>query len=142
MTVARILNEKGYDVVTAPPETSLTEAVATLAEKRIGAVVVVEGEAIRGILSERDVVRAIARHGIEALHLPVSQCMTSNVQTCEPSESINSVMQTMTSGRFRHLPVLADGKLAGIVSIGDVVKLRLEEVEREADQIREYIATA
>jgi CBS domain-containing protein len=142
MTVARILNEKGHDVVTAAPEVSLTEAVATLAEKRIGAVVVVEGAAIRGILSERDVVRAVARHGIEALRLPVGQCMTRDVQTCEPSDSINTVMQTMTSGRFRHLPVLADGKLAGIVSIGDVVKLRLEEVEREADQIREYIATA
>jgi CBS domain-containing protein len=142
MTVARILNEKGRDVVTVAPGASLTEVVALLAEKRIGAAVVTEGEEIRGILSERDVVRAIAKLGAEALRRPASDCMTRIVRTCEPDAPINAVMETMTVGRFRHLPVVAEGKLAGIISIGDVVKLRLEDVQREADQIREYIATA
>jgi CBS domain-containing protein len=142
MTVARIINEKGRDVVTVAPEKSLAEVAAVLSQKGIGAVVVVEGGAIRGIISERDIVRALARHGAEALRKLAVECMTARVITCRPEETIHDVMQKMTSGRFRHLPVVEDGKLTGIVSIGDVVKRRIEEVEREAEQIREYIATA
>ncbi len=142
MTVARIINDKGRDVVTASPETSLAALAATLSEKRIGAIVIVEKGAIRGIISERDLVRAVAKHGGAALVMHASEWMTARVMTCEPRDTINEVMQKMTSGRFRHLPVVENGKLTGIVSIGDVVKRRIEDVEREADQIREYIATA
>jgi len=142
MTVARIINDKGRNVVTALPDTSIAALATTLSEKRIGAVVIVEKGAIRGIISERDVVRAIAKKGAGALATLVSEWMTERVKTCDPSDTINDVMQKMTSGRFRHLPVVEDGKLAGIISIGDVVKRRIEDVEREADQIREYIATA
>ncbi len=142
MTVGRIINEKGRDVVTVAPELSLAEIVAILSEKRIGAVLVVEAEAIRGIISERDIVHALAKHGAEALRKLAADCMTPRVITCRPDETIHDVMQTMTSGRFRHLPVVEHGRLVGIISIGDVVKRRIEEVEREAEQIREYIATA
>jgi CBS domain-containing protein len=142
MTVARIINEKGRDVVTAAPNASLAAIAATLADRKIGAVVIVDEGAIRGIISERDIVRAVARHGGDGLAKPAREWMTEKVVTCKAEDTINEVMQKMTSGRFRHLPVLEDGKLAGIVSIGDVVKRRIEDVEREADQIREYIATA
>ncbi len=142
MTVARIINEKGRDVVTVSSKTSLADIAATLSEKRIGAVVVVEGDAIRGIVSERDLVRAVAKHGGDGLAMPAADWMTAKVVTCRPEDTIHDVMQKMTAGRFRHLPVVEHGKLAGIISIGDVVKRRIEEVEREADQIRQYIATA
>ena len=142
MTVARIINEKGRGVVTAAAGASLAEIAALLSEKRIGAVVVVAEDGIRGIISERDIVRAVAKFGNEALSKLASDWMTARVVMCRPEDTIHDVMQKMTSGRFRHLPVVVDGKLAGIVSIGDVVKHRIEEVEREAEQIREYIATA
>ncbi len=142
MTVARIINEKGRDVVTAGPNASLAAIAATLADKKIGAVVIIDEGTIRGIVSERDIVRAVAKHGGDGLAKPARAWMTEKVVTCKPEDTINEVMQEMTSGRFRHLPVLEDGRLAGIVSIGDVVKRRIEDVEREADQIREYIATA
>jgi CBS domain-containing protein len=142
MTVARIIEEKGRTVVTAAVGASLAEIAATLSSKRIGAVVLVEGGDIRGIVSERDVVRAVAKHGGDGLAMKAGEWMTAKVVTCKPDDTINDVMETMTTGRFRHLPVLEDGKLAGIVSIGDVVKRRIEDVQREADQIREYIATA
>jgi CBS domain-containing protein len=142
MTVAHILNDKGRDVVTAGPDTSLADVARILSERRIGAVVIVEGEAIRGILSERDIVLALAKHGAEALRKPASECMTERVVSCRPEDTILDVMQKMTSGRFRHLPVVERGRLTGIVSIGDVVKRRIAEVEQEAEQIREYIATA
>ena len=142
MTVARIINEKGRDVVTTGPEASLAEIAAVLSEKRIGAVLVVENDELRGIVSERDIVRALARHGSEALRKLAAECMTPRVVTCRPEDTINDVMHEMTSGRFRHLPVIEDGRIAGIVSIGDVVKRRIEDVEREAEAIRTYIATA
>lgn len=142
MTVQRIIAEKGRDVVTVAPDASLASIAATLSEKRIGAVVVMERESIRGIVSERDIVRAVAKHGGEALTMLATEWMTARVVTCRKADSINDVMQKMTSGRIRHLPVVENGKLAGIVSIGDVVKRRIEDVEREAEQIREYIATA
>jgi CBS domain-containing protein len=142
MTVARIINEKGREVVTTTPDSSLAEVATLLSEKRIGAVLVLDGDAIRGILSERDIVRGLARHGAEVLRKRAADCMTEKVMTCRPQDTIHDVMQKMTAGRFRHLPVVEDGKLLGIVSIGDVVKRRIEEVEREADEIRDYIATA
>ena len=142
MTVARIINDKGRDVVTVSAGTSLADIAATLSAKRIGAVVVMEKESIHGIISERDIVRALAKHGGDALQMSAEDWMTSKVVTCGPEDTVNDVMQMMTRGRFRHLPVVKHGRLAGIVSIGDVVKRRIEDVEREAEQIREYIATA
>ncbi len=142
MTVKRIISEKGTDVVTVAPDASLESIAGTLAQHKIGAVVVTDGKTIRGIISERDIVRALASHGGAALGKAANEWMTQQVVTCELAESINDVMQKMTSGRFRHLPVVEDGKLAGIISIGDVVKRRIEDVVREAEQIREYITTA
>lgn len=143
MTVKSILDQKGHDVVTLGPDATLAEAAGLLAEKRIGAVVVTDAAgAIRGILSERDIVRVIGQSGAAALAMQVSGVMTAKVTTCRETHTVNHVMEVMTRGRFRHLPVERNGRLDGIVSIGDVVKRRIETVEREADQIREYIATA
>jgi CBS domain-containing protein len=142
MNVQRILNEKGRDVVTCRAGATMSEIVDTLTSHRIGAVVITDGDRIKGIVSERDVVVALATHGSSALDQPAESCMTLDVTTCTPDETIHELMQKMTAGRFRHIPVVEDGRLAGIVSIGDVVKKRIEEVEREAAQMREYIATA
>lgn len=143
MTVKAILDEKGRDVVSIEPTATLAEAAALLAEKRIGAVVVTEGAGkIAGILSERDIVRAVGTRGSQALDEKVSASMTAKVSTCRESYTINQVMEVMTRNRFRHLPVERDGKVDGIISIGDVVKWRIWEVEQEAEQIRTYIATA
>jgi CBS domain-containing protein len=143
MIVAMILEEKGRDVVKTAASVTIGEVVADLAEKKIGAIVVVEGgDRIVGIVSERDVVRAVARHGADVLSEPVGSIMTREVMTCGDRETINEVMGRMTHGRFRHLPVSRNGRLAGIISIGDVVKARIEEVEREAEEMRAYIATA
>lgn len=143
MTVARILAGKGRDVVTASAAISIGEAVHLLARHRIGAIVVVERDGgIAGIISERDIVRTVAAHGAAALEETIAATMTRNVMTCGEEETIDSVMSRMTRGRFRHLPVEAGGRLAGIISIGDVVKARIEQVEREAEDMRAYIATA
>lgn len=143
MTVKSILDEKGREVVTLGPDSTLAVAVGLLAEKRIGAVVVTdELDRILGILSERDIVRMIGGSGAGALEMRASEAMTSRVTTCRETHTVNHVMEVMTRGRFRHLPVEKNGRLDGIVSIGDVVKRRIEEAVREAEQIREYIATA
>lgn len=143
MTVKSILDIKGRQVVTVLSEMSLADAAKSLSANRIGAVVLIDSEnIIHGILSERDIVRAIANEGADALDKPVSAFMTSSVQVCREDHTVNEVMRLMTMGRFRHLPVESSGKLAGIVSIGDVVKRRIEEAEREAEEIRTYIATA
>jgi CBS domain-containing protein len=143
MTVASILAVKGRDVVTTSAAKSVADAVATLAKKKIGALVVVDdGSRIVGIVSERDIVRLIASDAMGALQQPVSAIMTKAVMTCQEGETIDSVMARMTRGRFRHLPVVANGRLAGIISIGDVVKARIEQVEHEAEEMRAYIATA
>ena len=143
MTVKSILDAKGRDVVTLGPDATLAQAASLLAEKRIGAVVVTEGDGlILGILSERDIVRVIGQSGAAALDLGVAAAMTGKVKTCRESHTVIRVMEVMTRERFRHLPVETDGRLVGIVSIGDVVKRRIDEALREADQIREYIATA
>jgi CBS domain-containing protein len=138
-----ILAGKGRDVVTASAMTSVGEAVQVLARRKIGALVVIErGDHIIGIISERDIVRTIAAKGAAALDEPVEAIMTRSVMTCGEEETLNGVMTRMTRGRFRHLPVAAGGRLRGIVSIGDVVKARIEQVEREAEDMRAYIATA
>ncbi|WP_029074856.1 CBS domain-containing protein [Kaistia adipata] len=142
MTVAAILSRKGREVVTVAVDRSIADVIHMLAEYRIGAVVVADdGGRILGIVSERDVVRALAR-GPGALDGVVASIMTAKVVTCRDHDTINEVMARMTEGRFRHLPVVEDGRLAGIVSIGDVVKARIEQVEREADEMRAYIAMA
>ena len=143
MTVKAILDTKGRDVMTVQPDSSLAEAAKLLAKHRIGALVVTRGDnRIAGILSERDIVRAVGDEGAGALKLPVSKVMTANVEVCHENNTANELMEIMTRGRFRHLPVEENGKLDGIISIGDVVKLRIEEVVREAEEIKSYIATA
>ena len=143
MTVSIILAGKGRDVVTIEPNATLAGAVELLAEKRIGAVVIVGADRrIVGILSERDIVRALAEQGRKALDEPVSAAMTRKVSTCHERETISSIMERMTRGKFRHVPVVDQGRLAGIVSIGDVVKHRLSEVEHDSAAMRDYILTA
>lgn len=143
MTVRGILAAKGRDVVTISPTRTLADAAFVLSEQGLGALVVVgaPGEVI-GILSERDIVRSIAARGPDALGETVSQNMTADVVTTIESATVQTVMAQMTDGRFRHVPVLDNGKLAGIVSIGDVVKHRLAEMDSEQQALREYIATA
>jgi CBS domain-containing protein len=143
MTVRAILESKGYDVLTLGPNERLSDAIRMLAEHRIGALVITNGDRkIVGILSERDVVRVVARHGAGALELTVREAMTPKVKICNENHTVNEIMEIMTTGRFRHLPVEKDGLLHGIISIGDVVKRRIEDVEREAEEIKAYIATA
>ena len=139
--VAAILRTKGHKVVTVPPEVTVGALIKTLAEHRIGAVPVVEhGEHLVGIVSERDVVRALA-DGATALDRSVRSVMTANVQTCSLEDSVFDLMNLMTRGRFRHLPVVERGLLVGIISIGDVVKERLGEAEYELDNLKSYIAS-
>jgi CBS domain-containing protein len=143
MTLEHILSEKGREVVTIEPHRSLADAARTLNEKRIGAVVVARDDrAVLGILSERDIVRAVAKGGAAALEHPISQHMTGEVVTCGRQVAINELMGLMTQRKFRHVPVVEDGRLYGIVSIGDVVKYRVAEIEAEHQALREYIATA
>jgi CBS domain-containing protein len=143
MTVAAILARKGRRVVTTASATRVEEATATLARHKIGALIVTDGaKGIVGIVSERDIVQALAVGGAAVLGGPVAAIMTREVVTCSEGDTINDVMTKMTGGRFRHLPVVSAGRLSGIVSIGDVVKARIEEVERDASDLRSYIATA
>ncbi|ASV86885.1 MULTISPECIES: CBS domain-containing protein [Ochrobactrum] len=143
MTVRSILETKGRDVVVIGPNDTLSHAVAVLAQRKIGALVVCdESGRIKGIFSERDVVRAIASMQEKIADRLVSEFMTTKVQVCREHHTVNQVMEIMTRNRFRHMPVEENGKLAGIISIGDVVKRRIEDVEREAEDIRTYIATA
>jgi CBS domain-containing protein len=143
MTVRAILSRKGRDVSTIAPTASLSEAVKVLAERRIGAVVVTGPDnRVAGILSERDIVRVLGERGPGALQDNVAAVMTRKVSTCQESETVALLMEKMTAGKFRHLPVVEQGRLVGIVSIGDVVKLRVEEIEGETEALREYIATA
>jgi len=143
MNVETILKSKGRSVVTIGVEATIEDAVALLRREKIGAVVVSEdGTTVKGILSERDIVHALADRGVRLLELPVSALMTREVFTCKPADSIAELMAEMTDRRIRHLPVIAEGRLAGIVSIGDVVKNRLDEVESEATTLRAFIASA
>ncbi|MGO9007894.1 MAG: CBS domain-containing protein [Beijerinckiaceae bacterium] len=143
MTIARIIATKGREVVTTQPHMTLREVAGVLAARGIGAVVVADVQGtVLGILSERDVVRAVGRGGPAALDDAVSVHMTARVITATEGESVPAIMEKMTNGRFRHVPIVKEGKLAGIISIGDVVKYRLAEMEHEHSALREYIATA
>jgi len=143
MTVARILRHKGGDVITAQPHRTLQDVVTLLAEKGIGAIVVADASrAVLGILSERDIVRAIARGGPGALSEAVSKYMTPKVVSVREDTPLNEVMEIMTNGRFRHAPVMSNGQLIGLISIGDVVKHHIDAIESEHKALREYIATA
>lgn len=141
MTVAAILNGKGHDIITASSSALLSGICETLSANKIGAVVICDGSnAIEGIISERDIVRVIGQTGASALNQPVSSVMTKEVVTCREEDSANEVMAKMTAGRFRHVPVVKDGKLIGVISIGDVVKHKIAQVELEAEQMRSYIS--
>jgi CBS domain-containing protein len=143
MTVSQILNTKGRNVITASPDQTMHAVARVLADKRIGAVVIIDPKGkIEGIASERDFVRAIAGQGAAALDRPVRELMTTNVKTCTPSDTEAELMSLMTEHRIRHLPVVEDGRLAGMISIGDVVKFRMEAIEREAEEMKTYIASA
>jgi CBS domain-containing protein len=143
MTVTAILSAKGSDVVSIEPTATLAVAAKLLAARHIGSLVVLgAGGRLSGVLSERDIVRAIGELGAAALDQPVAQVMTRTVVTCSPDDSIESIMERMTSGKFRHMPVLRQSRLAGIVSIGDVVKDRLEAMERETEAMRDYNQSA
>jgi CBS domain-containing protein len=143
MTVKAILSRKGNDVLTIEPTATLAAAIKLLADRRIGAIVITGADRqVIGILSERDIVRAFATSGPAALDQQVGQVMTRKVMTCDEAETVASLAERMTQGKFRHLPVVERGRLAGIVSIGDVVKYRLEEMEKESSAMREYILTA
>jgi CBS domain-containing protein len=143
MTVKEILSHKGVDVVTTDPHASIADAVKLLAARRIGAVVVTGADRrIVGILSERDIVRALADKGSGALDAPVAEVMTRKVDTCSLTQTVSELMEQMTSGKFRHVPVVEQGRLAGIISIGDVVKSRVQEMEQESAALKDYIRTA
>jgi CBS domain-containing protein len=141
MLVSHILNEKGRDVLAIPLEATLFEAARVLTLNRIGALLVRDPKgSLKGIISERDIVRAIAEEGASALALTVNERMTKDVATCEENDTIAEIMETMTRCRFRHMPVVEAGRVAGIVSIGDVVKIRIAETMREAQALKDYIA--
>jgi CBS domain-containing protein len=140
MTVKQILDDKGYDVSTISANETIAEAADFLAGNRIGAVMVSSAtKQIAGILSERDIVRAISEHGKDVIDQPISKSMTENVKTCKSSNSIQEVMELMTNGGFRHLPIVEDDELIGIISIRDVIRHRMNEVEIEAEEIKAYI---
>jgi len=140
VSVSVILQGKGAQVVTVRPDTTVAEAVRVLAERRIGALPVSpDGRRLEGVVSERDVVRELAQRGAASLDLPVREVMTSDVATCSPRTTVDELMVTMTEQRIRHLPVLVDDELAGLVSIGDVVHSRLEELEVHARAMEEYV---
>jgi CBS domain-containing protein len=143
MAVAHILSVKGRNVFTVRPTDTVNAVAKILGEKRIGAIVVTDEQGrIAGIVSERDVVRHIASEGAAVLTKPASSIMTSNVLTCQDGDSEQELMAMMTAKRIRHLPVVTHGKLNGMISIGDVVKFRIEEIEREAENMKAYIAGA
>jgi CBS domain-containing protein len=143
MTVNDILLHKGSEVITIEPTATVAAAVRMLAQRRIGALLVTGADSrIVGIISERDIVRVLDETGPAVLDTPVAEVMTRKVVTCGRHETIADIMERVTGGRFRHVPVVEDGRLAGIVSIGDVVKARLSELEHEQNALREYIRTA
>ena len=142
MTVRSILDTKGHQIVSLEPEAKLSAAVKTLAERKIGAVLVLQAGRIEGILSERDVVRVLGERGAAVLEEPVSTVMTRKVVSCKQSDTVSAIMEVMTHGKFRHLPVLDGERVVGLISIGDIVKWRVQEYEREQEALREYIKTA
>lgn len=142
MFVSDILSQKGGLVFTVTPGTSVAQVSQQLSTRRVGSVLVLDEQgAVIGIVSERDLVRALASHGAKAMELEARDVMTREVVSCDPDDSIDHVMEVMTRGRFRHVPVVRYGELLGLVSIGDVVKARLEETRHETEALRAYIVT-
>src|SRR6185312_12024026 len=142
MTVRAILDPKGHDVQGVAPDAKLSAAVKILGERKIGAVLVMSQGRIEGILSERDIVRVLGERGATVVDEPVSAVMTRKVVSCRESDTVSSLMEMMTLGKFRHLPVIEDGRVVGLISIGDVVKRRVQEYEAEQEALRDYIKTA
>lgn len=142
MTVRSILDSKGHNILSVEPDAKLSAAVKVLGERRIGAVLVMSEGHVDGILSERDIVRVLAERGAKALDEAVSSVMTRKVVSCRQADTVGGIMEMMTMGKFRHLPVIEDGKVVGLISIGDVVKWRVQEYEREQEALRDYIKTA
>ena len=141
MKVARILQRKSGEIASVDPGRTIPDVVSTLCERDIGAVIVLDqGGRMAGILSERDIVRALDIHGPDLSGLTAGDLMTTEVSHCEPGQDINDVMRSMTEGRFRHMPVLDDDRLVGVISIGDAVRARIEELEREREALQHYIA--
>lgn len=141
MHVSAILGDKGGAVFSVSSADEVSIAVSMLSDKRIGAVLVVDSDKISGVLSERDVVNAIARAGSSVLSRPIKEFMTTDVVTCRMEDTIDHLMSLMTQRRIRHLPVMEDGRLVGMISIGDVVKFRMAEAEAETDALKSYIAS-
>lgn len=140
MLIRQILAAKGSDVVATRPDATIAEVAKLLREKRIGAVVVIDrSDRLTGIISERDIARGVDVHGAKLQDLKVRDLMTADVISCSPDDGLQKLMQIMTEGRVRHLPVVEDGKLLGIISIGDVVKHRLQELEQETHMLQDYI---
>src|ERR1700716_1715268 len=142
MTVRAILDTKGHDILSVEPDAKLSAAVKLLSDRRIGAVLVMSGGRIEGILSERDIVRVLGERGAAVLDEPVGAVMTRKVVHCREKDTVSSIMERMTTGKFRHLPVVEDDKVVVLISIGDVVKWRVKEFENEQEALQNYIKTA
>ena len=142
MTVRAILDTKGHNILSVEPQAKLSAAVKLLGERKIGAVLVMSNGQIEGILSERDIVRVLSERGAGVLEAPVSEVMTRKVVSCRPNDTVSAIMEMMTLGKFRHLPVLDGERVVGLISIGDVVKWRVQEYENEQEALRTYIKTA
>ncbi len=143
MRVKDVLAKKGVAVATVGSGATVAQVISDLVGHRVGALVVSpDGRSVRGIVSERDVVHALDSYGADVLDMPVSAIMTADVSTCTPADEVRALARTMTDQHFRHMPVLVDGELAGIVSIGDIVKIRVDELETEQEQLMGYISSA
>ena len=142
MTIGAVLAGKGSDVATIESDRSLRDAVEKLSERRIGALVVVDGGRVAGVISERDIIHCLRKHGAELLDMPVSAAMTAPAITVDPDMPVLAALALITQRRIRHLPVIRNGALSGIVSIGDLVKYRMERIEAEAEAMRAYIQSA
>ncbi len=141
MKISRILNTKGRDVTTVAEDRPVLEVVADLRRRGIGAVVVVDGDGtVAGIVSERDIVNAVADYGERLKDLTVRDLMTTGIAMCSPDDDVNDVMRQMSGGRFRHVPVIENGDLAGIISMRDLVRARMDELERETEALQHYIS--
>jgi len=142
MTVAAILKHKGHDIASVRPATTIAEVTRLLSDRRIGAVIVDDSEQLLGIVSERDIIHGLAANGAKVLEMTAGQLMTRALKTATPQTTVPEAMAMMTAGRFRHMPVIENGALIGIVSIGDVVKARIMEQEHEVDSLKAYVAGA
>jgi len=142
MTVRAILDTKGHHIQSVEPDAKLSAAIKVLAERKIGAVLVMNKDRVEGILSERDIVRVLGERGAAVLDEPVSEVMTRKVISCRQSDTVAAIMEMMTLGKFRHLPVVEDSLVVGLISIGDIVKWRVKEFETEQEALRDYIKTA